>query len=80
MVLMLDRPIIAAPQHPDFVKSVVSGERELRVTYHKDRMNAGDVLALVQSLGYGIVDVSTDEADLEDVFVKLTSAPAGAAG
>jgi ABC-2 type transport system ATP-binding protein len=79
VVLTLDRPIDAAPQHPAFVKSVVSGERELRVTYSKDRINAGEVLALVQSLGYGIVDVSTDEADLEDVFVKLTSAPAGTA-
>lgn len=75
VVLTLDRPIDAAPQHPAFVKSVISGERELRVTYNKDRINAGDVLALVQSLGYGIIDVSTDEADLEDVFVKLTSGP-----
>ena len=75
VVLTLDRPIDAAPQHPALVKSVISGERELRVTYNKDRINAGDVLALVQSLGYGIVDVSTDEADLEDVFVKLTSGP-----
>ncbi|KPF79053.1 MAG: ABC transporter ATP-binding protein [Novosphingobium sp.] len=75
VVLTLDRPIDAAPQHPAFVKSVISGEQELRVTYNKDRINAGDVLALVQSLGYGIIDVSTDEADLEDVFVKLTSGP-----
>lgn len=79
VVLTLDRPIDAAPQHPAFEKSVVAGERELRVTYSKDRINAGEVLALVQSLGYGIVDVSTDEADLEDVFVKLTSAPASTA-
>jgi ABC-2 type transport system ATP-binding protein len=75
VVLTLDRDMIAAPQHEAFVKSTISGERELRVTYNKDRINAGDVLALVQSLGYGIVDVSTDEADLEDVFVKLTSGP-----
>ena len=77
VVLTLDRPIDVAPQHPAFVKSVISSEHELRVTYNKDRTNAGEVLALVQALGYAIVDVSTDEADLEDVFVKLTSAPAG---
>jgi ABC-2 type transport system ATP-binding protein len=79
VVLTLDRPMDAAPQHEAFTKSVISGERELRVTYNMDRINAGDVLTLVQSLGYGIVDVSTDEPDLEDVFVKLTSAPAIAA-
>ena len=79
VVLTLDRPMDAAPQHEAFPQSVMSGERERRVTYHLDRINAGDVLTLVQSLGYGIVDVSTDEPDLEDVFVKLTSAPALAA-
>jgi ABC-2 type transport system ATP-binding protein len=42
-------------------------------------MNAGEVLALVQGQGYAIVDVSTREADLEDVFVSLTSEPAQAA-
>ena len=45
----------------------------MEVTYDKDRMNAGEVLALVQGLGYAIVDVSTREADLEDVFVRLTT-------
>jgi ABC-2 type transport system ATP-binding protein len=32
------------------------------------------VLGAVQSGGYGIVDVSTREADLEDVFLNLTRA------
>jgi ABC-2 type transport system ATP-binding protein len=30
-------------------------------------------------MGFGIVDVSTREADLEDVFVSLTSSAAQAA-
>ena len=41
-------------------------------------MNAGEVLAALQSAGLGIVDVSTHEADLEDVFLNLTRAPANA--
>ena len=36
------------------------------------RVNAGEVLAAVQAQGLGIVDVSTREADLEDVFLSLT--------
>ncbi|MEE8230330.1 MAG: ABC transporter ATP-binding protein, partial [Qipengyuania citrea] len=36
--------------------------------------SAGQVLALVQSHGYAIEDVTTREADLEDVFVQLTGA------
>ena len=43
---------------------------------HRDmREQAG---AALQSAGLGIVDVSTHEADLEDVFLNLTRAPAAA--
>jgi len=73
VVLTLDRAVDAAPQHPTFLKSVISGERQVEISYDKDCANAGDVLALVQSQGYAIVDVSTREADLEDVFVSLTT-------
>ena len=37
-------------------------------------MNAGEVLAALQREGLGVVDVSTREADLEDVFLNLTRA------
>ncbi|SCY15388.1 ABC-2 type transport system ATP-binding protein [Novosphingobium aromaticivorans] len=75
VVLTLDRDVDVAPQHPVFLKSVISGERQIEIGYDKDRMNAGEVMSLVQGQGYAIVDVSTREADLEDVFVTLTSQP-----
>lgn len=79
VVLTLDREVDVAPQHPAFLKSIVSGERQVEVGYDKDRMTAGEVMSLVQGQGYAIVDVSTREADLEDVFVTLTSQPKDAA-
>ena len=75
VVLTLDRAIAEAPSHPAFVKSTLTAERSVEITYDKDRMNAGEVLALVQGQGYAIADVSTREADLEDVFLHLTSKP-----
>eukprot|EP01037_Dinobryon_pediforme_P001694 gene1694-1722_t len=77
VVLTLDAPIDDAPQHPLFRRSVVLGERQIEISYDKDLTNAGQILALVQDLGWGIVDVTTREADLEDVFVALTSSSAG---
>ena len=79
VVLSLDRDIATPPAHPAFVKSTLTGERQVEITYDKDKMNAGEVLALVQGQGFVIVDVSTREADLEDVFVTLTRAPPQAA-
>ena len=74
VVVTLDREIETLPAHPAFVKCASATARVLEITYDMDRINAGEVLALVQGHGFAIVDVSTREADLEDVFVSLTSA------
>jgi len=73
----VDRDLIAPPQAPCFDKIELIGERTLAITYRKDRVNAGEVLAALQQEGLGIVDVSTREADLEDVFLNLTRAANG---
>ena len=70
----VDRDVGAVPAAPCFEKIVLRGTRTLEVTYSKDRVNAGEVLAAIQAGGLGIVDVSTREADLEDVFLSLTRA------
>ena len=77
VAVTVDRDIAAAPVHGSFQKIDLKGDRVLEITYRKDKLNAGQVLAAVQADGYGIVDVSTKEADLEDVFLNLTSASAG---
>jgi ABC-2 type transport system ATP-binding protein len=74
VVLTLDRDVATAPQHEAFEKAELIGDRTIEITYNKDRMNAGEVLSVIQGLGLGIIDVTTKEADLEDVFLRLTSA------
>ncbi len=73
VVLTLDRDVADIPDHPALSKAIRSGERQFEITYDKDKTNAGEVMALVQAQGLGIVDVTTREADLEDVFVRLTT-------
>ncbi|MES2493777.1 MAG: ABC transporter ATP-binding protein [Pseudomonadota bacterium] len=84
VVLTLDRDIApggaaSLPDDPAFLKRETTGERTVEITYDKDQANAGQVLALVQARGFAIVDVTTREADLEDVFLTLTAASRGAA-
>ncbi|MBB4857618.1 ABC-2 type transport system ATP-binding protein [Novosphingobium chloroacetimidivorans] len=71
--LTLDRDLGQLPVDAAFIKSEKTGERTIAITYNKDVSNAGQVLAAVQAQGFTIVDVTTREADLEDVFVSLTS-------
>jgi ABC-2 type transport system ATP-binding protein len=74
----LDRDISAAPDSPLFEKAELKSERVIAITYHKDKVNAGEVLTALNGAGYSVVDVSTREADLEDVFLSLTSDKAAA--
>jgi ABC-2 type transport system ATP-binding protein len=70
----VDKDIAGPPMEPGFIKAEVVEPRRLDITYDRDATSAGQVLALVQSHGYAIEDVTTREADLEDVFVQLTGA------
>ncbi len=74
VAVTVERDVATLPQAPCFEKIALVGERTLEITYSKDKVNAGEVLAAVQAAGFGIVDVSTREADLEDVFLSLTRA------
>lgn len=49
--------------------------RTLVFSYPPSSVHSGEILAAVQEGGLGIVDVSTKEAELEDIFISLTSAP-----
>jgi ABC-2 type transport system ATP-binding protein len=72
----VDRDIAALPDNRRFLRIERKGDRTLVITYAKDQANAGEVLGAVQAAGFGIVDVSTREADLEDVFLSLTRSTA----
>ncbi|WP_267394802.1 MULTISPECIES: ABC transporter ATP-binding protein [unclassified Sphingomonas] len=74
VAVTVDRDVVEVPQATCFQKIQLKGARTLEITYAKDRVNAGEVLAAVQGGGFGIVDVSTKEPDLEDVFLSLTRA------
>ena len=76
LVLTLGQDVGELPAHPAFLKCEREGERGLAITYDTKRTNAGEVLGLVQGQGLTIVDVTTRQPDLEDVFVSLTSAGA----
>lgn len=48
------------------------GRAVLRLAWKPSEMSAGAVLSAVQGAGLTIRDLSTEEADLEDVFLQLT--------
>jgi ABC-2 type transport system ATP-binding protein len=74
LVVTLDSDLAAVPAGlPE--RTSLAG-RVLTISYDKRQTSAGAVLARVSAAGLTIVDVSTTEADLEDVFLALTRSEA----
>jgi ABC-2 type transport system ATP-binding protein len=72
VAVTVDRDLTDLPDAVCFEKVQRKDDRTIVITYSKDKVNAGQVLVALQDAGFGIVDVSTQEADLEDVFLNLT--------
>jgi len=79
VVVTFDGDIATVPVDDTFENVSLIDERTLEIIYRKDRTNAGQVLASLTADGLTIVDVSTRDPDLEDVFLSLTAADQEAA-
>jgi len=71
----VDRPFKDIPQALSGVCAHVQkeGRRTLMLRYSPDEVDLGAVLTIIQKAKLGIADITTDDSDLEDVFLQLTS-------
>ena len=74
----LETDLTALPHIEGATKVEQLGANRLAISYDKGLVQAGAILARLAEAGLGIVDVTTREADLEDVFLALTTQPADA--
>src|SRR5881628_1115901 len=79
VVVTFDSDIAKVPVDDTFQNIAMIDERTLEITYRKDQVNAGQVLSSLAAEGLSIVDVSTRDPDLEDVFLSLVAADPEAA-
>jgi ABC-2 type transport system ATP-binding protein len=68
----LDRPMADIAKVMDGFAAEKVGQRSVLVRYNPSETEVGAMIDVIQKAGYGIVDISTDESDLEDVFIQLT--------
>ncbi len=50
--------------------------RQIVIRYRRSQTPAAEILAAVQAAGLNILDLTTEESDLEDIFLQLTREPA----
>lgn len=68
----LDRELESVPDALARFGAVREGRRTLMIRYTPGEQAVGEIIAAIGQAGYGIADISTDESDLEDVFLQLT--------
>jgi ABC-2 type transport system ATP-binding protein len=77
--LTLAEPVAALPSALARYAATLEPPRGLVFRFQPSRVRTGEILAAVQAAGLSIVDVTTQESDLEDIFLTLTRAKAEAA-
>jgi len=76
--VVLDAPVPIIPHIEGATRVEQLAPDRLAISYDKGHVHAGAILARLATAGLTIVDVTTREADLEDVFLALTAAPVAA--
>ena len=54
------------------LKIVSSTNNEINLSYDKNELKIDQIIKLIEENGTRILDLSTDDGDLEDVFLSLT--------
>ncbi len=73
LIITVDRDISAVPPVLEAFMGKITGPRQISLRFAPSRATSGQLIAAVQSAGLGIVEITTREAALEDIFIQLVS-------
>lgn len=70
----LDGPFEKIPESLSHYNIEQVGQRSVLIRYSPAEQEVGEMIAAIQKTGRQILDISTEESDLEDIFLQLTQA------
>ena len=80
MTVTLDADIEAVPETLRQFNVELRNNRHLVFHYPPSRTHSGEILTAVQEAGLAVIDLTTRETELEDIFLRLTRQPEDARG
>jgi ABC-2 type transport system ATP-binding protein len=80
LVFIVGEDLASVPSPLARFDAQLQGPRRLMLRYQPSRTRIGEILTAVQSAGLTVVDMTTLEADLEDIFLQLTARDAAGGG
>ena len=68
----LDKKVDINDNELDSLKILSQNKNEIIFSYEKNKIKIDEIISLIQKKNSKILDISTDDGDLEDVFLGLT--------
>ena len=72
VTLKLNNPLKIENHQLNSLKVLSNNDNEISLSYEKNIISIEEIINLVQKNNIKILDISTDDGDLEDVFLRLT--------
>jgi len=69
---LIDKKVIIDNSSLKSINVLSSETNELTVSYEKNTLNISEIINFINDQNIKIFDISTDDGDLEDVFIRLT--------
>ena len=68
----IDKKSNIADNALESLKIILNNQNKLSVSYEKSKINIDIILSMLKEQNIKIIDISTDDGDLEDIFLRLT--------
>ncbi len=72
IIFRVKKIITIDPKNLNGIKFLYKPNNEVVVSYERSKHKIGEIINKIKSVGMEIYDISTDEGNLEDVFIDLT--------
>ena len=68
----IDKKLNITDNALESVKIILNNQNKLSVSYEKSKINIDMIVSMLKEQNIKIIDISTDDGDLEDIFLRLT--------
>ena len=72
IIFKVKKIIALNPKDLDGIKLTYNSNNEVVASYERNKHKIDEIISKIKSVGMEIYDISTDEGDLEDVFINVT--------
>ncbi len=72
IIFKVKKTVIISPENLNGIKFSYKKDNEITVSYERKKHKIDEIINKVKNAGMEIYDISTDEGNLEDVFIDLT--------